>query len=222
MSNKWLTTAAIAAGLVAIPSTAAADTQIRLFGGFSSPDDLSDGHQLGNNYDYNYQIDQIDTESGFVVGAAFGVTTGNWTAEVEVAHREWGLDDDNVTVSFEGYYGGDYSYTGAVDGDLTATSLMANAWYNFPAAGNFSFYAGGGAGIADIQADTGIAFTYYYADGTTDEDGTGFAWQLGAGVELKTDSGFSYGVGYRFFNADNIGDSGFDIQAHEVVFEFRF
>lgn len=222
MSKKWLTTAALAAGLVAIPGAASADTQWRLFGGFSDPSDLEDGHQLGNNYDYNYQIDGIDTESGFVVGAAFGVNTGNWTAEVEVAHREVGLSDDDVTVSFTGYYGGSYSYTGAVDGDVTVNSLMANAWYNFPAAGNIGFYVGGGAGIADVEADSAIAFNYYYADGTTDESGTNFAWQLGAGINLKTDSGFSYGIGYRYFNVDNIGDSGFDLQTHEVVFEFRF
>jgi opacity protein-like surface antigen len=222
MSNKWLTTAALAAGIVAIPSVASADTQVRLFGGFSSADDLSDGRIEGDNYDYQYQIDQVDTESGFVVGAAFGVNTGNWTAEVELAHRSWGLDDDDVTVSWTGYYGGDYSYTGAVDGDLTANSLMANAWYNFPSAGNFSFYAGGGAGIADVQSDVGVDFTYYYADGFEDQDGTQFAWQVGGGVQLKTDSGFSYGIGYRYFNVDNIGDIGMDINAHEVVFEFRF
>jgi opacity protein-like surface antigen len=220
MSNKWLTTAALAAGLVAIPSAASADTQWRLFGGVSNADDLSDGAHEGEYYDYT--IDQIDTESGFVVGAAFGVNAGNWTAEVEVAHRSWGLDDDDVTVGWVGYYGGDYSYSFAVDGDLTSNSLMANAWYNFPSAGNISFYAGGGAGIADVEGDTGVAFLTYYYSEVPDVNGTHFAWQLGAGVQMKTDTGFSYGIGYRYFNVDQIGDTGMDINAHEVVFEFRF
>lgn len=220
MSKKWLSTAALAAGLVAIPSVASADTQWRLFGGFSDADDLTDGRVQGAYY--GYTVDQVDTESGWVVGAAFGVNTGNWTAEVELAHREWGVSDDDVTVNWTGYYGGDYYYVGAVDGDLTSNSLMANAWYNFPAAGNFSFYAGGGAGIADVQGDTRIAFSTYYDSEIPDLNGTHFAWQLGAGVQMKTDTGFSYGVGYRYFNVDNVGDLGMDINAHEVVFEFRF
>lgn len=221
MSNKWLTTAAIAAGLVAIPNAASADTQWRLFGGLSDVDDLSEGRVQGPYY--GYTIDQVDTESGWVVGAAFGVQTGNWTAEVEVAHREWGVSDDDVNVEWTGYYGGDYSYSVGVDGDLTSNSLMANAWYNFPAAGNFAFYAGGGAGIASVEGDTGAEFSSpYYDSGVPDISGEHFAWQLGAGVQLKTESGFSYGIGYRYFNVDNIGDVGFDINAHEVVFEFRF
>lgn len=219
MSNKWLTTAAIAAGLVAIPSAASADTQWRLFGGVSGVDDLGDGRLTGPYY--SYTVDEIETESGFVVGAAFGVNTGNWTAEVELAHRQWGVDDD-ATVEWTGYYGGDYYYNFGVDGDLTSNSLMANAWYNFPAAGNIAFYAGAGAGIADVEGDTGVAFSTYYDSEVPDIEGTHFAWQLGAGVQMKTDSGFSYGIGYRYFNVDNIGDIGFDVNAHEVVFEFRF
>jgi opacity protein-like surface antigen len=221
MSNKWLTTAAIAAGIVAIPSAAAADTQWRVFGGFSDVDDFSEGRLTGPYY--SYTIDGVDTESGFVVGAAFGVNTGNWTAEVELAHRKWGASDDDVRVDWVGYYGGDYYYDGlAVDGDITSNSLMANAWYNFPSAGNFSFYAGGGAGIAAVEGETGVEFSTYYDSAVPDIEGEHFAWQLGAGVRMGTDSGFSYGVGYRYFNVDNIGDVGFDINAHEVVFEFRF
>lgn len=201
MANKWLTTAALAAGLVAVPSVASADTQWRLFGGASSADDLSGSY-------YGYDI-EVSSETGFVVGAALGVNAGNWTAEVELSHRS--IEADEATVS---YYG--YAFTGPLDGELTSTALMGNAWYNFPSTGNFGFYAGGGAGIADTEV--GLSNAYYdYSD-----DGTNFAWQLGAGVNMKTDTGFSYGIGYRYFNVDNIGDTGLDLSAHEVVFEFRF
>jgi opacity protein-like surface antigen len=219
MSNKWLTTAAIAAGLVAIPSVASADTQWHVFGGFSDVDDFEEGGVAGQYYVYS--IDGVDTESGWVVGAALGVNTGNWTAEVEVAHREWGISDDNVTVGWQ-YAGYDYSYSGALDGDFTSNSLMANAWYNIPTGGNFGFYVGGGAGIADVKADTHMEFSTYYDSELPEISSTHFAWQLGAGVQMKTDSGFSYGIGYRYFNVDNVGDLGVDVNAHEVVFEFRF
>src|SRR5688572_17689246 len=48
MANKWLTTAAMAVGLLAVPGVANAESQWRLFGGMTSPEDVS-----GDFYGYD-------------------------------------------------------------------------------------------------------------------------------------------------------------------------
>lgn len=190
MANKWLTTAAIAFGVVALPSVAAAENTWRFFGGITNVDDV--------DYDYGPYTAEVSVDSGFVIGGALGMNSGNWTFEGELAHRSADLDQLSV---------GPYHID--VDGDVSATSLMANAWYNFPTGGSWGFYAGGGAGFA--QADVEI-------EGYSD-DSTEFAWQLGAGINMRTQSGFAWGVGYRYFNISEIGDTDVDVQSHDFIFE---
>lgn len=190
MANKWLTATALAVGMVAIPTAASAESQWRLFGGISDVGDIN-----YNNYGYE---GEISTDSGFVVGAAYGVVHGDWVIEGELSYRSADLSELEL-----------FGYSYEVDGSLSATALMANAWYNFPTSGSWGFYAGGGVGMANAEIE---------AEGYTD-DSTEFAWQLGAGLNVRTQSGFAYGVGYRYFNLPEIGDTEADITAHEVIFE---
>ena len=191
MASKWLTTTAMAVGLMAIPGVASAENQWRLFGGISSAEDLETTY-------YGYTA-EISTDSGFVVGAGLGVVQGDFVWEGELAYRSSELDE----ISFLGY-----SY--AIDGDLSAVSLMLNGWYNFPTTGNWGGYVGGGLGIAQVEADVGGGYSY---------DSTEFAWQVGAGLNLKTQSGFAYGIGYRYFSVPEIDNSNVDFSSHEILFE---
>lgn len=195
MSNKWLATAAMAVGMAAVPSLASADVNWRVFAGVSDVEDIEQPY-------YGYSID-ISADSGFVIGAAAGVDVGNWLFEAELAHRSADLNEASL-----------FGYGYQIDGELTATSLMANVWYNFPISGNWGAYAGGGIGIAKAEVEMDL-FGYSYSD-----DSTEAAWQLGAGVNLKTDAGFAYGIGYRYFNLPDVNEA--DISAHEIVFEVRF
>ena len=78
---------------------------------------------------------------------------------------------------------------------------MANAWYEFPI-GGISPYVGGGIGWARST------FKGDYISGLTREpfdfDNSGFAWQLGAGVNFPIKPGVSMGLGYRYFRGPEV------------------
>ncbi|MBY0563965.1 MAG: porin family protein [Hyphomonadaceae bacterium] len=186
MAKNWLATTAIALGVVAAPAVAAAeDVTWRAFAGGSSLEDL-DGFYYG--YDVSF-------ESGWVVGGAMGVRRGDFTFEGEVSHRTANFDE----IDFG-------SYTADIDGEVSTTAIMANAWYNAPRMGSIGFYVGGGIGYAKTEAESG-AYT---------ESGNDWAWQVGAGANIRhNDQGFTYGIGYRYFAVD----SDIEITSHNVMFE---
>ncbi len=188
--NKLLAATAIAVGMVAIPTAASAESQWRVFGGLTDVGDF--------DYSYGPYDADLTTDSGFVVGAAYGAVNGNWVLEGELAYRTADFD----TIEFLGY-------SLDVDGSVSSVSLMANAWYHFPTNNSWGFYAGGGVGFANAEAELES-----YSDSSTE-----FAWQLGAGIQARTESGFAYGIGYRYFNISEVADTGIDVSAHEFIFE---
>jgi opacity protein-like surface antigen len=191
MANKWFTATAIAVGLVAVPTAASADSQIRVFGGLNMTQDI-DTSYLG--YDA-----ELEADNGYVIGAAFGISAGNWLFEGEVAHR----DADISEVQFLTYYAYD------IEGSINATSGLINAWYNFDTGSSWGFYAGGGIGVANAE---------FEVDGYSD-DSTEFAWQLGAGATYRMESGFGIGFGYRYFNIDEVADTGSSVTSHDFLVE---
>lgn len=188
--HKLLTATAMAVGIVAIPTVASAESQWRLFGGVSDVGDF--------DYAYGPYEADLTTDSGFVIGAAYGVVNGSWVFEGELAYRS--ADFDAVEV---------LAYTIEVDGSVSSLSLMANAWYHFPTGSNWGVYAGGGIGFANAEAELEDA-----SDSSTE-----FAWQVGGGLQARTESGLAYGVGYRYFNVSEVADTGIDVSAHELIFE---
>jgi opacity protein-like surface antigen len=210
MSKKLFTATAMAVGLVAIPTAASAETQFRVFGGLSETQDVDT--DSGGYYGSYFGFDaHLDADTGFVIGAAVGVTYGNWLFEGEVSHRD---ADANELVWPTPIY-----ETLDIDGNISSTAVMVNAWYNIDAGNNWTFYAGGGVGAAEVEAE--FAFTGYYGDYQAEASDSGFAWQLGVGANYRTESGFAYGFGYRYFNVPNIGEEDLetDIVSHDFIFE---
>lgn len=191
MANKWFTATALAVGMVAVPAAASAETQIRVFGGLNMTEDLDTTYY---GYDAQFEVDE-----GYVIGAGFGITNGNWLFEGEISHR----DADISEVQFLTYYAYDF------EGSVSATAGLINAWYNFDTGSAWGFYAGGGIGIADAEFESG---GYSYSE-------TELAWQLGAGASYRTESGFAYGFGYRYFNIDEVGDTNTSVTSHDFIFE---
>lgn len=61
-----------------------------------------------------------------------------------------------------------------------------------------------------------------------DDSGTGFAWQVGAGVSYDLTSNLTAELGYRYFNVENVGltaadgtGSDVDVRSHQVNLGLR-
>ena len=140
-----------------------------------------------------------DSNSGYVVGGAVGWDLDQYMnglrVEAEFAYRHNQVDGHWTSNS-----GVTPGWSGSLDFDHTTFSVMANVWYDF-AIGGLSPYVGGGIGWARTNADGG------YFGATTqafDLDDSGFAWQLGAGVNFNIAPKTTMGIGYRYLQAREV------------------
>lgn len=191
MKNKLIVSLALSASTIALGAqaqeAASGGKYIAGFGGISAIDDLS-----GSYYGYSAEL---EIDNGFVVGAAVGMSVSNFDVEAELSYRK----ADTGDVNFAGY-----SYT--VDGEVNALSVLGNAWYKIDLSDKLTSYLGGGLGLATSEAE---AFGY-------SDDSTDFAWQLGAGADFEMGNGFSLGVGYRYFNIPEVGDTEFEVKSNDI------
>jgi opacity protein-like surface antigen len=106
---------------------------------------------------------------------------------------------------------------------LSATYLLANAWYDLPIEGKFKPYFGAGAGLGFIGSDIMVSPTVEIGDSVT----PAIALQLGAGARFEVSDKVSLDVGYRYkmiedvslpiinaSNAANIED--IDLRSHNL------
>lgn len=187
-------------------------------------------------------------ETGFVIGAAAGreySAMPGLSVEGEIAFRKNDLDLDGAIQV--GYYVRKYAtkftktssatkaqynltktkfytapYSSSVGGDLTAFSIMANVWYEFPSTGQLHPFIGGGIGWAKVELDLDEP-----ADSSGDD--TGFAWQIGAGVSYDMSDRTSIRFEYRRFQVndieirhDDMTDLGIsDYEANDIIVGVR-
>jgi len=93
-------------------------------------------------------------------------------------------------------------------GDVTATALMANAYYDFNADGKWKPFIGAGIGYANLSINNLGSAGVVVAD---DSAGV-FAYQLKAGIGYAFTDSLDGTLGYRFFgtaDADFVDTSGF-------------
>ncbi len=104
------------------------------------------------------------------------------------------------------------------DGRSSVYSLMANAMVDLGQDEGFQFYAGAGAGYAQV-----IHVFEDNNNGFKIKD-RGFAWQLIAGVRKSVSQYFDIGLKYRYFDAgrqdddDGSFDSRSEYKSHSVLF----
>lgn len=199
MKSKLITSLALSASTIALGAqaqeAASGNKYIAGFGGITTIDDVSASY-------YGYTA-ELEIDNGFVVGAAAGVSVSNFDVEAELSYRKADAGDVSVL---------GYSY--AIDGEVNALSALGNAWYNVDFSEKLNAYLGGGLGFARLEAE---------APGYTD-DSTDFAWQLGAGLDFELSNGFSLGVGYRYFNVPEVGDTDLELKSNDffVALKKRF
>lgn len=153
------------------------------------------------DWDLN-EVDRIEMDSGFAIGGVIGTRVrDNVRLELEVSN--WSANG-NCTVG----------KCGIAELDMDALSVLGNAWLDIPVDAGITPYVGGGLGVAWVALS---------GDGSEDS-GSGFAWQLGAGVRSNLSTNVVLDVGYRFKSAamdegdyDGFGglaNADFDAQAH--------
>lgn len=138
-----------------------------------------------------------DSDAGWIIGGAVGLSLSNMVqglrVEAEVAYRQNQVD--GVWASSAAV-----SDAGTLDYEHSTLSVLANVWYDF-SLGDVSPYIGGGLGWADSDLDG-----RFVGGGlpTISHSDSGFAWQLGAGVNFDVSSNVKLGLGYRYLVAPDV------------------
>jgi len=137
-------------------------------------------------------IGSVRTETGFGLSAAVGRSFGNFDMELEFAFREANLHKFKAKAfNIDGI---DFIYPDEVlDGTGTFKTLMTNGIYNFKNKTTVTPYIGGGLGVSWIDVE--------------DFDGTEFAYQFLAGMDMAINNNFSFLLGYRYIGVSDISKS---------------
>jgi OOP family OmpA-OmpF porin len=202
--------AALALASTALATTAyAQDTgpYVGIEGGVVWADELDDSIDIFDD-DGDEDVITLDSDMGWEIGAVAGYDFGRFRLEGEGSYKRIGIDRiasdvidlDPVTPGIQTERG--------LDGDLTVTSLMANALVDFGPSDGVNFFVGGGAGYSWVSIDSEFDLEGDGPGGErlfADDDDSGFSWQLLAGVRVPVTESLDLGLKYRFFNVENLG-----------------
>ncbi len=194
--NKLLLAGACAASIMlGVSSVQAADlyqpvTQdpgwyVSLFGGASFLDEV----EITYSNSGTAGLSETVTDAGFIVGGAVGThINSNLRAEVEVSYFENSVNEL------------EFPYTPAsfsASGHVNSVNVLVNVWHDFDLGGGFTPYIGGGAGVGFVDAR---GFRPNPPDDFNELIGsdTGFAFQVGAGLQFEMTDMIGVDVGYRY------------------------
>lgn len=236
--------AAVAALSMMASSAQAADGYVSLFGGGSFLEKpgfsgTSRTHTTTTLFFTSKQSVDTSFKTGYVLGGNIGVDWGTFRTEFELGYRHnKSSSSARLKTSYSvngGSFGGSaYSTTSrndivAAGLNLSAWSLMANAWYDFHdiLPHGITPYVGGGLGFAQVKLSGNLDSIKL-----NEKDATTFAWQLGAGVSYPVTQSMKLFVDYRYFAADSVhlklspgfhgGDVTGDFDGHNVLLGVRF
>jgi opacity protein-like surface antigen len=204
IKRALLATSALAVIAGIGPAQAAGPIYVSVFGGANFQQ-----HNSAHDSSIFASTDtRSDPDTGFLLGAEVGVHLDKWLhglrAGVEASYRR----NDIKGQWFETHIPG-VSSGGPIDGAVSTFAVMANVWYDIELGYKWRPYLGGGAGWARTHVHA-VAVTAFTGGGerggstSTAYDSSGFAWQLGAGVNYEIQDGVNVGLGYRFFRGPNI------------------
>lgn len=149
-----------------------------------------------------------DYDNGIGVYTALGNAFGNgWRTELEFAYRN--ADINSIAPDGGGFSGWP---AGAIDGDTSTYSLMANVLYDFDTGSGITPYVGGGIGgaivdheISGTNAAGAPTAPLSIAYGGNQKTG---AYQGIAGVAVALAEGLTLDLSYRYFGVWKHGVSG--------------
>jgi OOP family OmpA-OmpF porin len=209
-----LASSAVAALGLAAPANAAGNFYVSVFGGANF---LQDDSFVATVTNVGATTTTVETfafdskpDTGFIVGGAVGMSLNQFMqglrVEAEVAYRQQNVKGPWAVTTFTTTGGGSGTTTaaGILDYDQSSLSVLANVWYDFNV-GGVSPYIGGGIGWARTELDGNFGVVTP-APGVLplSFDDSGFAWQLGAGVNFDIAPNMKLGVGYRYFEGPDV------------------
>jgi outer membrane autotransporter protein len=190
---------------------------------------------LARAYDLSVDVPTIGITDGTnETGNAFGSKTA--------VGYDFGKQGDNkIRAELEFGFGTDSKFTttnthpdprvnGAkLDASVNTLTLVANAYYDFATATDFTPYVGAGLGYGHVSVET----TPQDADPIKDTakiKGDNFIWNLGAGVAYNIDANWSVDLGYRWTNYGNFSGRTIEndnelkgsLQDHEILLGARY
>ena len=226
MFNKRILLASSAlAALASVSQAHAGDFYVSVFGGANWMSGDKSGFQSGpaSTFTFGTTGYRLDSETGFAIGGAVGVHLDQWLhglrAELEASYRRNKLKGDWFVTTFSTIQGG------VINGHDSKFALMANVWYDINVGQKWKPYIGGGAGWARRTVDGAFEVTHtafdssFYGHGFNVTE-SGFAWQLGAGVNYEIQDGVHLGLGYRYFRGPNISNDVF-VGKHDLPVNFQ-
>ncbi|MCB9995697.1 MAG: porin family protein [Rhodospirillales bacterium] len=165
------------------------------------------GLSLTDNAGFNDQgiAGDVDFKGGANLAAALGFRVNNWfSTELEFSHRSTSIRSINVDGVGSFNTGGDSNVTAAL---LNVNLHMPTGTRLIPF---ISSGIGGAYHDASIDDVTGVLI------GSSADD-AGFAYQLGAGIDLALSEEFELWTGYRYFATSDpdLGGIDFDYSSHE-------
>ena len=149
---------------------------------------------------------ELDSDEGYGFGAAIGRHIEWFKVEAEIATQESDINNFEV-----------YGRSGRAfySGDFGLDTLLLNVYFDVPVTGDWSVYAGGGAGAANV--------TFSAYDREIDE--TVFAYKFAAGVSYAFTDSFGTELGYEYLATEDIGYDLLevkDIYSSNLVLSFKF
>jgi outer membrane autotransporter protein len=186
----WLATTALA---LTLGQANAQGLYISVFGGTNfQPDTNHQGFLQSHTY---------EPDTGFAIGGAIGAGLDNWVAgmrvEIEASYRRNDVGGSWRSATSTG------TTSGLIDANASTFALMANVAYDIDVGQKFKPYVMAGAGWGRSSYEGALAFSGGGTASNFDQDNSGFAWQLGAGVNYEVAPGVDVGVGYRYFDGPN-------------------
>lgn len=169
-----------------MPDAEAGDWYVSLFGGAAfAPGDVADFVNYGVEYPDSYDFDDR-------AGYALGITVG--TKVFDFMRIEGELSG---TITRGEHYSTYYATN--FESDVSALYLLGNVWLDLNTGSGITPYIGGGLGAA---------YTYVNLldmwSGDWGYHGVGFAYQLGAGVQVDVADNVKLDLGYRYKAASNL------------------
>jgi opacity protein-like surface antigen len=173
---------------------------------------------LTTNYDDSAEILSVDMDfdTGWALTGAFGYDFDGFRTEFEMGYQQsnskeadWSLHGRDQIMTF--------GTTSLLDYDLTATTYLANGYYDFKNNSPFTPFLGAGLGMVTVEIND---FSLGMFDLNRDFDDTVFAYQISAGVSYAFSKNFAMDLTYRYLGADDPKYDGGDGLARSVESEF--